>query len=68
MPKTTVHGGASNAALPEQVAEEDIRPSESIPIVERPDIREWARLNGFQVSDKGRVAKSIQDAYAEAMS
>ena len=27
-------------------------------------IREWARANGHKIVDKGRVPKTIQDAYA----
>lgn len=27
-------------------------------------IREWARANGYEIGDKGRVSKRIQDAYA----
>jgi len=30
------------------------------------DIREWARANGHQVSERGRIAKTVQDAYASA--
>ncbi len=26
-------------------------------------IREWARANGHQVSDRGRISQDIQDAY-----
>lgn len=29
-------------------------------------VREWARENGFQVSDRGRVSKAVQDAYDKA--
>lgn len=29
-------------------------------------MREWGRENGFQVSDRGRVSKELQDAYAAA--
>ena len=29
-------------------------------------IREWARVNGFQVSDRGRIAASIQEAFTAA--
>ena len=29
-------------------------------------IREWGRANGHQVSDRGRVSKSLQDAYHQA--
>lgn len=29
-------------------------------------MREWGRENGFKVSDRGRVSKELQDAYAAA--
>lgn len=29
-------------------------------------IREWARANGYEVSDRGRVAMEIQEAYEAA--
>lgn len=29
-------------------------------------IREWGRENGFKVSDRGRVSKELQEAYAAA--
>ena len=29
-------------------------------------IREWARANGFKVSDRGRVSATIRDAYDAA--
>jgi hypothetical protein len=29
-------------------------------------IRQWAKDNGYEVSERGRVAQSIQDAYAAA--
>lgn len=29
-------------------------------------IREWARTNGYQVSDRGRIPAAIQDAYHAA--
>ncbi|MDN5852349.1 MAG: Lsr2 family protein [Actinomycetia bacterium] len=29
-------------------------------------IREWARSNGWEVSDRGRVSAEIRDAYAAA--
>ena len=29
-------------------------------------VRAWARENGFEVSERGRVAKNIFDAYLEA--
>jgi len=30
------------------------------------DVREWARANGYEVSDRGRVAAEIKDAYEAA--
>jgi len=29
-------------------------------------VREWARANGFEVSDRGRVSAAIQEAYDKA--
>ncbi|WP_338748577.1 histone-like nucleoid-structuring protein Lsr2 [Janibacter alittae] len=29
-------------------------------------IREWARANGYDVSDRGRISKKVRDAYAKA--
>ena len=29
-------------------------------------IREWARANGFEVSDRGRISQKVRDAYAKA--
>jgi hypothetical protein len=29
-------------------------------------IRGWARANGHQVSDRGRISKSVMDAYQAA--
>lgn len=29
-------------------------------------MREWGRANGFKVSDRGRVSKELQDAFAAA--
>ena len=29
-------------------------------------VRTWARENGFEVSDRGRVPKEVRDAYDEA--
>lgn len=29
-------------------------------------IREWARSNGFEVSDRGRISQKVRDAYAKA--
>jgi hypothetical protein len=30
------------------------------------EIREWARGNGYKVSDRGRISKEIQDAFEQA--
>lgn len=30
------------------------------------DLREWARANGFQVSERGRISEQIREAYAKA--
>ena len=29
-------------------------------------IREWARSNGHEVSDRGRISQKVRDAYAKA--
>jgi len=29
-------------------------------------IRDWARANGHQVNDRGRISKSVMDAYQAA--
>lgn len=29
-------------------------------------IREWARENGFEVSNRGRISQKVRDAYAKA--
>lgn len=31
------------------------------------DMRNWARENGFKVSDRGRIPASVQEAYERAM-
>jgi hypothetical protein len=31
-----------------------------------PAIREWARKNGYEVSDRGRISQGLKDAYAAA--
>lgn len=30
------------------------------------DVREWARENGFEVSERGRIPANVQDAYDAA--
>ena len=43
------------------------RRSRSAPIATKPqEIREWARSNGWEVSDRGRVPGAILSAYAAA--
>nr|WP_068254409.1 Lsr2 family protein [Janibacter corallicola] len=29
-------------------------------------IREWARANGYEVSDRGRISREVREAYAKA--
>jgi hypothetical protein len=29
-------------------------------------VREWAKANGFTVSDRGRISAEVQEAYAKA--
>lgn len=29
-------------------------------------VREWAKANGYQVSERGRISKEVQEAYAAA--
>lgn len=31
-------------------------------------VREWARANGFDVSDRGRISREVQEAYDKANS
>jgi hypothetical protein len=33
---------------------------------ESAEIREWARQNGFQVSERGRISAEVRDAYTKA--
>ena len=33
---------------------------------ESAQIREWARQNGFQVSERGRISAEVRDAYTKA--
>lgn len=30
------------------------------------DIREWAKANGFEVSERGRISSEVREAYASA--
>ncbi|QXT29833.1 Lsr2 family protein [Rothia dentocariosa] len=42
----------------------------SAPVKRNPEtaaIRKWARENGYEVSDRGRIHQEIQDAYYAAM-
>lgn len=34
--------------------------------VDLADVREWARANGYEVSDRGRIPKHVMEAYEEA--
>ncbi|WP_279097274.1 ERCC4 domain-containing protein [Gordonia bronchialis] len=46
--------------------------NETVPAPAKPptptsgQIREWARANGFQVSDRGRIPREVQSAFADA--
>ena len=57
-------GGRAAGVLPRQtvVAEKPARSSRE----ETAAIREWARENGHQVSDRGRIPKSVIEAYQAA--
>ena len=39
---------------------------ESAPAVDLADVRTWARENGYEVSDRGRIPKEIMKAYEDA--
>lgn len=34
---------------------------------QKKDMRRWARENGYEISDRGRIPKEIMDAYQEAL-
>ena len=40
--------------------------SAAAPVVDLADVRAWARANGYEVSDRGRIPKAIMEAYDEA--
>ena len=49
-----------------RIIQELSRDAEAIAAVRRAAIREWARENGHQVSDRGRISKSVMDTYQAA--
>lgn len=50
-------------------AVKQIRPaSSSAKREERSHIRSWARSNGYEIGDRGRISKEISDAYDNAHS
>lgn len=53
------------ARLPRQASTSSARSSSSNK-EELQKIRQWAKDNGFEISERGRVAQSIQDAYHAA--
>ena len=57
-------GGRSRGRTPRQtaVADKPVRSDRD----QTAAIREWARQNGHQVSDRGRISKSVLDAYQAA--
>lgn len=54
------------ARLPRQASTSTSRSSSSSNKEELQKIRQWAKDNGYEVSDRGRVSQSIQDAYRAA--
>ena len=38
----------------------------SQPNIDRAAVREWARTNGFEISDRGRIPAGVIDAYQAA--
>lgn len=42
------------------------RRGSSVPKSNTAEVREWARANGYTVSDRGRVPAEVQDAYDAA--
>ena len=40
--------------------------STAAPAVDLADVREWARANGYEVSDRGRIPKHVMEAYDES--
>ena len=61
-------GRASGASAPRRAARGSSRPSSSGSADrERVQaIREWARENGFEVSERGRLSAAVQEAYDAA--
>ena len=57
-------GGRGRGRAPRQTAVAD-KPARSNRD-ETAAIRDWARENGHQVSDRGRISKSVMDAYQAA--
>ena len=58
------------AAAPSSSGEatDQTRPPRASRAAELGQIREWARANGYQVSDRGRVPGNVVEAYNAAMS
>lgn len=52
-------GGRKKKKAPTAVPEAASAPSAA-------EIREWARANGYEVTDRGRVPQEMRDAYNEA--
>ncbi|MBC9956380.1 Lsr2 family protein [Yimella sp. cx-51] len=50
-----VKGRTARGARPASTAREDLN-----------KVREWGRANGFSVSERGRVSREVQEAYAAA--
>lgn len=50
------------------VAERKVRGADSSGDSESEAIRDWARQNGHKVADRGRIAKTVSDAYYAAHS
>ncbi len=58
--RTSERSGAARPAAARRVA---AKPSGG---VSPGELREWARANGFQVSERGRISEQIREAYAAA--
>jgi hypothetical protein len=54
------------ARLPRQSSTSSARSSSGSNKEELQKIRQWAKDNGYDVSERGRVAQSVQDAYHAA--
>jgi len=57
-----IAGGRGRAPRPTAVAEKSSRSNRD----ETAAIREWARANGHEVNDRGRISKSVMEAYQAA--